>query len=446
MRVWFLVLFLASALHVTTAGSQLYSKKSIFKKLHPELGDDPLPTEILFQGFSWNVTVKGEEGAWYDHMGTKARELAKIGVTQIWFPPVSRSVAKQGYMPGDYYDLGSADDETYYGNIDELKASIQKFHQEGIDAIADIVINHRTASHKEDGVWNVFHHKSGKMWWERWALARGDYNGTGNYDTGGNFEPAPDIDHTNSIVRRDIIEWLQWMKSEIGFDGWRYDFVKGYNGDFVHTYNKASQPNFSVGEYWSSMGYQMTSNLKPDQDPHRQLIVDWVDATRGTARAFDFTTKGILQEAVKTGEYWRLKARDGYASGVLGWWPERTVTFIENHDTGSSQANWPFPEQHVLKGYAYILTHPGTPTIFWDHYFEWGDFYRAKIRELAQMRHGLNIHRQSYLEILEARNNLYVAKIDDKLIVKLGSATYNPGSEWESAISGPGYYIWTKAQ
>ena len=30
------------------------------------------------------------------------------------------------------------------------------------------------------------------------------------------------------------------------------------------------------------------------------------DSTGGTAGAFDFTTKGILQEAVQRREYWRL--------------------------------------------------------------------------------------------------------------------------------------------
>ena len=31
--------------------------------------------------------------------------------------------------------------------------------------------------------------------------------------------------------------------------------------------------------------------------------------------------------------------------GVMGWWPERSVTFLENHDTGSSQMHWPFPDR-----------------------------------------------------------------------------------------------------
>lgn len=71
----------------------------------------------------------------------------------------------------------------------------------------------------------------------------------------------------------------------------------------------------------------------------------------------------------------------------MGWWPSRAVTFLENHDTGSTQVksseichflgmllvgliwdvnvplkqgHWPFPREKLMQGYAYILTHPGT--------------------------------------------------------------------------------------
>ena len=29
-----------------------------------------------------------------------------------------------------------------------------------------------------------------------------------------------------------------------------------------------------------------------------------------------------------------------------------------------------FPLQFIPLGYAYILTHPGTPTVFYDHYYQ----------------------------------------------------------------------------
>ena len=74
--------------------------------------------------------------------------------------------------------------------------------------------------------------------------------------------------------------------------------------------------------------------LNYSQDTHRQRTVDWCDATGGTAAAFDFTTKGILQEAVGRREYWRLIDSQGRPPGMAGIWPSRAVTFLENHDTG----------------------------------------------------------------------------------------------------------------
>ncbi|KAK9121599.1 hypothetical protein Syun_019216 [Stephania yunnanensis] len=57
---------------------------------------------------------------------------------------------------------------------------------------------------------------------------------------------------------------------------------------------------------------------------HRQRIINWIDGTGGLSTAFDFTTKGILQEAVK-GELWRLRDPQGKPPGVMGWWPSRAI-------------------------------------------------------------------------------------------------------------------------
>lgn len=40
------------------------------------------------------------------------------------------------------------------------------------------------------------------------------------------FHAAPNVDHSQDFVRRDIKEWLNWLRNDIGFDGWRLDFVR----------------------------------------------------------------------------------------------------------------------------------------------------------------------------------------------------------------------------
>lgn len=151
-------------------------------------------------------------------------------------------------------------------------------------------------------------------------------------------------------------------------------------------YVTATAPTFAVGEYWDELCYD-GSLLSRNQNPHRQRTVDWCDTTAGAAAAFDFTTKGILQEALASREYSRLKDADGKPPGVVGWWPSRAVTWIDNHDTASTQNHWPFPSKLLWSGYAYILTHPGTPCVFYDHLFADGGRSR-KLSDCLQSKLG----------------------------------------------------------
>lgn len=41
-------------------------------------------------------------------------------------------------------------------------------------------------------------------------------------------------------IQNDVIEWLRFLKNSIGFDGWRFDFVRGYDGRFVKIYTDAT--------------------------------------------------------------------------------------------------------------------------------------------------------------------------------------------------------------
>lgn len=130
-----------------------------------------------------------------------------------------------------------------------------------------------------------------------------------------------------------------WLRTAVGFDGFRLDFVRGIDGRFVKTYIEASKPYFTVGEYWDALAYEGPVP-QHNQDGHRQRIVNWIDATASLSAAFDMTTKGILHAVFERGEYWRLRDGQGRAPGLLGWWPSRAVTFLENHDTGEGDGEW----------------------------------------------------------------------------------------------------------
>lgn len=78
------------------------------------------------------------------------------------------------------------------------------------------------------------------------------------------------------------------------------------------------------------------NGLEYDQNEPRQTLVDWLEQAGGCL-LFDFCTKGILAEAVRHTQYWRLIDHEGRMPGLAGYWPSRSVTFIDNHDTGKGQ-------------------------------------------------------------------------------------------------------------
>lgn len=71
------------------------------------------------------------------------------------------------------------------------------------------------------------------------------------------------------------------------------------------------------------------------------------------------------------------------------------------------QAHWPFPGNHVMEGYAYILTHPGIPTVFYDHFYDWGSPIHDQIVKLVCIDHIL-VHSLTTRTILYVQRNLAV--------------------------------------
>ena len=390
--------------------------------------------EVILQGFHWDSSSVGN---WYGIVRDRVPDIAAWGFTGMWLPPPSQSIAKQGYMPQDLYNLNSK-----YGSEEGLRELVNTMHANGMHAVADVVINHRCAN--EQGSGGAYNKWSGmKAAWDERAINtdNGKYCGQGGHGTGDDFHAAPNIDHNQEFVRNDLKEWLNWLRNDIGFDSLRFDFSKGYDGRFAGEYIQACGPEWSVGEFWDTCQYG-GDGLEYNQDGHRQRTVDWIDRTGGVSAAFDFTTKGILQEAVGRCQYWRLVDPKGRPPGVMGIWPSHAVTFIDNHDTGSTQAHWPFPGEHVLKGYAYILTHPGSPCVLWDHVFDWGDDVRESILEMIKARDRAGIHSRSKVKVAECRDDVYAAIVDDRLAMKIGPGQWHPGSGWAKCCTGEGYAIW----
>jgi len=381
---------------------------------------------VMLQGFHW---LSWQAAPWWGAIAGKAQDIAAAGFSMVWLPPSEDAASNEGYIPRRWYVQDSK-----YGTQAELRKAIAALHNGGVKALADIVINHRVGSTG----WADFTDPA----WGCAAVASNDeWTGAcGHPDTGLGVAFARDLDHSQPFVQKDVKDWMNWLKSAIGYDGWRYDFVRGYGPQYLAMYNDATAPAFAVVEVWDDFDIN-------NVDAHRQKLCDYIDSVGGRVSAFDFTTKAVLQQAVSAGEYWRLKDAQGRAPGLIGWWPTRAVTFLDNHDTGASTGGtgenmWPFPADRVMEGYAYILTHPGVPCVYWPHFFDWG--LHDQIKALIGLRRSAGINSASQVTVQAADAGRYAAIIDGKLAVKIGPAEWSPGPGWTLAAFGKNYAAWTK--
>jgi alpha-amylase len=378
------------------------------------------PTDVILQGFHWD-SHSSQNPNWYQILQQNAGVIKNGQFDLVWFPPPSESADAEGYMPTRWNAF-----DTSYGAEADLQAAIAALAP--VRAIADVVINHRVgiATPQADFDSPPFPDQTG-------AITKNDECeiGTGAYDTGENNTYARDLDHTAGQVQTAITDYMKLLQT-LGFSAWRYDEAKGYGGSYAGIYNDATQPYLTVGEVW---------------DTDRQVLMNWIDATGGKSMAFDFPTRTLLKGAIDQRLFSQLKTIDGKPTGAIGWWPSMCVTFLDDHDTA---ADHPYPDpfgdgDQVLQGYAYILTHPGIPCIFWSHFFDWGQPIQQSIKTLINIRKTAGLTSTSVVNIVAADDQQkYAAIIDNKVALKLGPASWDPGAGWNVATSGNDFAVWVR--
>lgn len=437
---------------------------------------------VILQGFNWDSAPRGagfnaenpnpKWYKWYKTMKTYSDEI-KNRFEYVWFPPASKTdtSSSEGYAPNELNNLNSC-----YGTEEELKAAVESIKP--AKAIADIVVNHRSGTTS----WGDF---TNPKWNDDYYSICSDDEGfsssgspmygsskKGAADSGMAYTAYRDLDHTNVTVQQGIYSWMNSVLKRAGFVGWRYDYVKGFGGEYVGYYNAMSDAAFSVGEYW------------PDDGNWKTLINNWISATGNSvngqagkkSRAFDFVLKQNLNNAfgwTKVADGVQDKSQDELwdlslladSSTLMRSNPSAAITFVDNHDTGSTQQHWELSWFDVPVAYAYILTHPGMPCVASQHYFaEDGWQYRGAetvpgttktmkehIDYLIQLRQDLGIEYDDTVEVLKSSETNYVAKIagtNGEIIIKIGGDAYTPTGTGYTGnypiYSGTNFAIWQK--
>lgn len=442
---------------------------------------------VMLQGFYWESYRHGQadhpefgDRRWYVIVRDEAPTIRSARFDLIWLPPPSYAGDNSaGYNPKQYFRLDNS-----YGTWPQHREMLETLLGHGVEPIADIVINHRDGNTS----WVDFVNPD----WDLKSITRYDdafYNPDSPVkdtpiDQRGAEEERPieyahhggttyeynsfrDLDHTNPQVRRDLIRYLLQLKSA-GYRGWRYDMVHGYHARRLALYNLRTNPTFSVGEYeWDQQpaqrGWAWHSATHPS--------VSGVDHLKTSSCVFDFTTQFTLKD--NQGNY---RAWYGLGAGGLGLagdttdglpWKQRAVTFLENHDTGYRTNDDGTPQQHhehdsfannweVEQAYAYILTHPGVPTVYWKHYFDWGHHLRERIKAVINARKVAGVHAGSMIHLQQnaRQRDVYAAMISGRdgreLYVRIGGSDgdWNPSDSGYTGFAeyarGAGWKVWVK--
>ncbi|MFN8274126.1 MAG: starch-binding protein [Flavobacteriaceae bacterium] len=393
--------------------------------------------DIMLQAFGWDVHTQASvsaEGGLYNFLKNRTSGYASVGFNVIWLPPPSKSTGGVGYIPTELFNFS----QTVYGSETQLRALLTAMNTSSprIHPMADVVVNHRGGTTN----WTDFTNPT----WDCHSITSTDeanygtitgYRPCGTADTGEGFNGARDLDHTNLQVQNGVKEYLTRLKG-LGFDSWRWDVAKGFSASYFGDYINSSSPYASVGEYW---------------DGNVNALKAWINGTGNRSAAFDFALYyNALQPAINSGNYAALAGYPGLA-GQYGY-ADKAVTFIDNHDTFVKPGSF-VTSDNIMKGYAFILTHPGIPCVFFPHYN--GGTYskdgvtvtyasnKTAIDKLMAIRRNNGINAYSSV-VVSNSGSFYSATIDNKVVVKIGPGLWNPGTGWVLKTSGTDYAVWEK--
>ena len=383
---------------------------------------------VMLQGFYWDSYPDTN----WTNLESQADELSQF-FELIWVPNSAYANAtsnNMGYHPVYWFEHRSA-----FGTESQLRSMIKTFKDKGTGIIEDVVINHRASVNAN---WLNFPSETYKG--VTYQLTASDicqddeakdngYKPTGAKDTGEPWGGARDLDHTSQNVQDNVKAYEDFLLNDLGYVGFRYDFVKGYAPKYVAMYNQASNVTYSVGECW---------------DGNKTVVTNWLNGTKLDGKiqsaAFDFPMKYYINDAFADGKWSRL---NGGALCDDNNYKRYAVTFVDNHDTGR------FGEcplyANVEAANAYILSLPGTPCVWLSHW----KTYKTAIKKQILIRRAAGITNESQILTHQASTQGYTLCVQGtkgKILLLLGGDTENAGNtaqdNYKIALEGTNYRLY----
>lgn len=396
--------------------------------------------DVMLQGFYWDSNQDNYYGN--TRWSTLQGEAADISTyfDLLWLPPSAMSSGGVGYHPKQYSNQNSD-----WGSRKDLEKLISMLHAGGTKVVADMVVNHMDTKSswcdffdQDFGEYGYFQPDGSyicnddEMNWDADEGCRG--TATGSYDDGyggeKNYQAARDMAHNDEKVRQMFRAYAKWMVDVMKYDGFRYDYAKGFHMSHIDDYNANAGVYFSVVEFWEGNPDALWSAI--------------CDANQNTY-AFDFGMKfNVMNGAIANFNYGACKNPNALIGRGKGKW---AVNFIDNHDTFERGNGYDFGgdamsdamKDRLLQAHAYMLAMPGVPCVFYPYWKK----YKDAIAPMVLARKAVGVHSESGVsdETVDG-NNGYRAHVygsKGELILELGAAVSDSHYGFREVAAGPGY-------
>lgn len=380
--------------------------------------------ETMMQYFEWYLPNNCDL---WNTLILKANEFRKKGITSVWLPPACKGaggINDTGYGVYDLYDLGEFDQKgtirTKYGTKDEYIAAIKALQLEGVQVLADVVLNHRMGADEQENIiaykinpdnrndtigdyrtisaWTKYNfsgrnnkYSDFKLHWQHFTSI--DYDDIeketgifrfygkefsnevdkerGNYD----YLMGCDVDFNNLDVVNDLNYWGKWFLEQTGVDGFRLDAVKHIRSSFYKNWlsmlkREFNRDIYTVGEYFST---------------NVNALLYYLDYNMEVSALFDVPLHYHFKEASESnGNYDMSKI---FEETLIDRRSSKAVTFVDNHDTepGQSLESWIAPWFKPLAYAMIMFRKKGIPCIFY------GDYYGIPEKNIPPMKDLLDI-------------------------------------------------------
>ncbi|KAJ5091199.1 hypothetical protein NUU61_006069 [Penicillium alfredii] len=375
------------------------------EKLPLESGSENM---LIIQGFEWHVP--SDQRHW-QRLRKALPSLKEIGVDNIWIPPGCKGMdpSGTGYDVYDLYDLGEFDQKgtraTRWGPKEDLQALVRAAQNIGIGIYWDTVLNHKAGADCTEKFLAVkvdpnqrntelsepenisgwvgfdFEGRGGRYsamkyhWqhftgvdWDDMRQQHAIYKTVGPNkgwskdvsDEKGNYDYLmfANLDYSQPEVRADILNWVEWIGTELPIRGMRIDAAKHYSANFQrmfveHVRKTVGTDYFLVGEYWRG---------------EVQLLLNYLKLMNYELSLFDVPLLGRLSA---TSQADKGDMRRIFKGTLVQQSAKHAVTFVGNHDTqpGQSLETLIMPFFKPLAYALILLRNQGQPCIFY------GDLY-----------------------------------------------------------------------